>query len=156
MLEIWSDISKTYPDWQLIVLGEGYIDYFANIAKKHKIEQVVFAGFQDSYEYFKRASILCVTSSSESWGMTIVEAHKFKCVPIAYNSFASLPEVIENNKNGFIVEPYNKRDYTLKLKELITNDLLRKSLAQNGFLDVKKFETSNIAKQWINLFENLS
>lgn len=156
MLEIWSSISKTHPDWQLIVLGEGYIDYFTWLAKKHKTGQVVFAGFQDSYEYFKRASVLCVTSSSESWGMTIVETHKFKCVPIAYNSFVSLPEVIENNKNGFIIKAYNKLDYIQKLEKLITDEPLRETFAQEGLLHIKKFETSSIAKGWISLFENLS
>ncbi len=156
MLEIWSSISKTHPDWQLIVLGDGYIDYFTRLAKKHNTGQVVFAGFQDSYEYFKRASVLCVTSSSGSWGMTIVDAHKFKCVPIAYNSFVSLPEVIENNKNGFIIKAYNKLAYIQKLEKLITDEPLRESFAQEGLLHIKKFETSSIAKGWISLFENLS
>ena len=39
------------------------------------------------YDYYKKASFICLTSNFEGWGMSLVEGMSYGCVPIVLNSF---------------------------------------------------------------------
>lgn len=155
IIDIWREIAPKYPDWELIVMGSGDIEYFRNLTKKLQIPNITFTGSCDPTKYYEQGAILCMTSSTEGWGMVLIEGMQYGCVPIAYNSFSSLTNIIENNKNGFTVTPFNKQEYIEKLETLMNDTELRERFAQNGCESIKRFDHKLIAKQWINLFKEV-
>lgn len=154
ILEIWNTIAPKHPDWELYIMGSGNIGYFKAITQKKNIPNVVFTGSCDSYDYYKESSILCLTSSAESWGMVLVEAQMFGCIPIAYDSYSSLGEIITDNLNGFKITPFNKKEYAERLEWLMNNEMERERLAMGCLNSVPKFASIVIAQQWINLFKD--
>ena len=40
-----------------------------------------------------------ITSNSEGYPMTLVEAMHYSCIPIVYDNFSSVYDIIDNNKN---------------------------------------------------------
>ena len=52
-----------------------------------------------------------MTSHIEGWPMTLLEAQQYGCVPIVYNTFAALSEIIENNVNGYIIGKYDEEAF---------------------------------------------
>lgn len=42
-----------------------------------------------------------MTSQIESWGLVITEAQQFGVVPIAYDSYPTIHEIIHHKKMGF-------------------------------------------------------
>lgn len=156
ILEIWKRIAPKHPEWYLYIMGSGNIEYFKAITQKYNIPNVVFTGSCNPYEYYKDGSILCMTSSAESWGMVLVEAQMFGCIPIAYNSYSSLGEIITDNVNGFKITPFNKKQYTERLELLIENEAERKRMQAECKESVKRFDAKAIAYQWLELFKGIT
>lgn len=155
IIDIWREIAPKYPDWELIVMGSGDIEYFRNLTKKLQIPNITFTGSCDPTKYYEQGAILCMTSSTEGLPMVLIEAMQYRCATIAYNSFESLQDIITDGYNGYTVTPFNKNEYIQKLKNLMTNDAQRKEFGQNGMEVIKKFDKKVIADKWIELFREI-
>lgn len=155
MMRIWKRVSQKFPDWQLDVLGSGDIDYFSNLAKKYSVQNINFVGFCNPHEYYDKGAILCMTSSTEGWGMVLVEAQSNGVVPMAYNSYASATDIIDDGENGFLVKAFDEDEYVEKLMMLMRDEELRLKMAESAMASVCRFDSKKIAQQWIDLFEKL-
>jgi glycosyltransferase involved in cell wall biosynthesis len=153
MMRIWKRVLQKFPDWQLDVLGSGDIDYFSNLAKKYGIDNINFVGFCNPQDYYDRGAILCMTSSTEGWGMVLVEAQSNGVVPMVYNSYASATDIIDDGENGFLVKAFDEGEYVEKLMLLMRDDDMRLRMAESAMGSVRKFDSRKIAQQWIDLFE---
>ncbi len=92
-----------------------------------------------------------MTSSFEGWPLTLIEAQQCGCVPLAFNSFASLKDIITSKNNGFIIPNNDIPMYIKQIKRLMTDDQLRKSMANNAIESSKRFTINTIIKEWIKL-----
>lgn len=155
MFEIWSSIALRHLDWELYIMGSGDTEYFKNIIRQYNIPNIFFTGFCNPYDYYKDASILCMTSSTEGWGMVLVEAQMFGCIPIAYNSYSSLGEIITDGVNGYTIPAFNKEKFTERLEWLMNHESARHKMIHECQESVKRFDAKIIAQQWIVLFKNL-
>lgn len=157
-LRIWSAIEKSslFPDWNLKIVGYGDdAEYYKHLAEKLQLRQVSFEGKQDSYEYYKRASIFTMTSAFEGFPMVLLEAQQMGTVPMAFDTFDSVHDNMIDGENGFIIPEMDIDQYVEKLKLLMLDVDLRKQMAQNGIRTLEKFSVENITRQWVELFENL-
>jgi len=156
IIRVWKKIMGNFEDWQLVILGDGVArqDYM-HLAKSLQTKRLSFVGSQDPIDYYKKAKILCMSSSSESFGLVLAEAQQFGCVPIAYRSYSSLDDIIEDGKTGFAVRPFDEDEYIEKLTRLMSDDSLRECMALQGMQSVKKFRVEEIGKQWMGLFSSL-
>ena len=154
IIRIWNKIAPDYPDWKILFIGEGpMIDYCKN--QFNCSNNIEFLGQRDPEDFYKKASILCMASNNEGWGMVLVEAMSMGCVPIVFESFRSINDIIEHNKNGILVKPFSRKLYRKGLRNLIDNDDFRRSLAENAMGKVKEFAPKIIVEKWIQLFEKV-
>lgn len=157
VIEIWKIIEKKNPNWCLRIVGDGaHRQKFENDVKKEKIERLYFEGYQAPQEYYKESSIICLTSSSESFAIVLAEAQSYGCVPIAYNSYSALSDIIIDGYNGYTITPFNKKTFVEKLQKLINDNELRNSMSSNAIEHSKKFDINLIADKWEELFHNLT
>lgn len=156
ILSIWKLVSPKHKDWKLIICGSGNADYFKKVCEKYHIENVDFHGFVNMEEYYSKASILCNTSVTEGWGLVLVEAMQFGCIPMAFDSYASVHDIIEDGENGYIIPAFDEKEYARKLDLLMRDEELRIRMATSGQESTKRFEPKLIAQQWIELFDNLN
>ena len=96
-----------------------------------------------------------MVSAYEGWGLTITEAQQCGCVPIAFDSFGAIHDIIDSGKNGIIVPEGNINEYAAQLKRLMNNPDELKRLSDNAREDCLRFSRENIAKQWKTLLESL-
>lgn len=156
LLYIWRKVYKNNPDWYLTLVGDGpTFDAVNKLAKKMKLENIRFEGFQMPENYYKRASILCMTSIYEGWGLVLVEAMYNEVVPMAFNSYASADEIIDDKENGYLITPFDINEYSTKLHMLMNNDRLRRGMSFNAKKKSLKFSIDTIGEQWISHFDNL-
>jgi Glycosyltransferase len=125
--------------------------------KAKKFPRVEFLGFQNPKPYYEKASILLQTSAKdfEGFGMTLAEAQKNACIPIAMDSYLSLSDIIENGKNGFIVSNNDVNAMAEKIQILINHPALRREIALNGVQTSKKFDVKLLANEWEKLFAEI-
>lgn len=153
VLKIWEKVYTDFPDWKLQIVGEG--SFRKRLEKQaKKLDRVFFEGYQNPESYYKQASISCLTSNAEGFGMALTEAMQYGVVPITFNSFASASEIINDGVNGYLAEPYSINDFASKLRELMINENKRKEMSRNAFSDVKKYDLENIVSQWEKLFDS--
>ena len=155
IIDVWKSIAPRHPDWELYIMGSGNIEHFKEITRKERIANIFFTGTCAPYEYYKEGSILCMTSSIEGWGMVLVEAQMFGCIPIAYNSYSSLQEIITDNINGYTIPAFDKRRFAERLEWLMEHDDERENLIVACQKSVKRFDARIIAQQWMEMFKGL-
>lgn len=155
MLSIWSHIYQNHPDWRLVVCGPGDAQEFAEWSKKKGMTNVEFSGIVKVEEYYQRASILCNTSVTEGMPLVIMESMEYGCVPMAFDSFKSVSDLIQDGENGYIIPAFNVDVFVNKLENLIGDTQLRQQMAEAGRVSLTRFDKSMIAEQWIRLFNPL-
>ena len=152
LIDIWYRLCKLYPQWKLIIVGDGpEKDVLINKAKD--ISNIEFKGYQDPREYYEKASIFCMTSIFEGFPMCLTEAMQFGCVPIAFDSFSAVYDIIKPGETGELVKSFDKKEYVGKLIHLIDDETYRKKLSKNAFQYVKRYDIANILPKWIELIE---
>ena len=157
MLYIWKQIEQKFPDWRLLVVGEGdYRFSFESQAKHLGLMNISFEGNQNPESYYKRASIICLTSSCEGFGMVLIEAMQYGCVPVAYNSYAAFSDIVTDGKNGFAVVPFKKDEFVRKLSILMSDADLCAEMAKKAMLVPAKFDSQTIVPMWVNLFDSIA
>ena len=155
MLRIWKKISDRCSDWKLYVLGSGDLAYWRTIIQKKNIKHVELLGFVNPLQYYQKASILCMTSTSEGFPMVLIESQSYACVPLAFDSFSSLQDIITDGENGLVIHEFDEDQYAQQLTALMKQTDYRERLAINALNSVKRFRAENIAGQWIQVFEKL-
>lgn len=152
LLDIWGKIYKDYPQWQLDIVGDGpEKDELQIQIENQKIKNVIFHGFQDPYSFYSESKILCMTSAFEGFGMVLIEAQAHGTVPVAFNCFNSIGEVIINGKTGLILPQYDNITFEIELRKLIEDKEKLDEMASNGRKHIENFKVEKIAKLWLDL-----
>lgn len=154
MLEIWENLQDEFPDWSLEILGDGDdADEVKAIAERKNLRRVHFRGFIPPEPFFKKAPFLCMTSSNEGFGMVLLEASTFGCIPIAFDAFPTARSIIENGKTGVLVPPLDVPAYVRTMERLMRkNDLVNPDECRKN---TQRYTVSAIATRWLKLFELL-
>lgn len=156
LIRIWKKLYSLSPDWKLVVVGDGPKSIVSRLhAMSSKMDNVEFVGFQSPLPFLKESKILCMTSNYEGWGMVLTEAMQCGTVPIAFQSFASVTDIITHNVNGILVPPFDECLYAHELSFLMNDSAQCTRLALQAMHDVKRFSVSNVVDQWEALFDEL-
>lgn len=156
LIHIWNSLYKDHPTWKLVVVGDGdYTNEYKKIATDLDLKNIEFVGQQPAEEYFKKSKIVCMTSSHEAFGMVLVEAQKYGCVPITYSNFETASEIIQDGYNGLLIEPFKQKKYEEALSRLLTDNNYLQMLKGHGRSYIEKFNVKTIIKEWIKLLNSL-
>ena len=157
LLKIWKYLYKTYPDWHLVIVGDGKEK--ANMLKYTKEKQlrnVIFEGRQsDVAKYYRKAQFICLTSHFEGWGMTLTEGMQHGCIPFTFNNYGAAFDIIDDGVNGCLIPAYNLKEYASRLSELMSDDNKRLIMSNSAIEKVKIFSVKNVTDKWEKLFLNL-
>ncbi len=130
-LDRFIQLSKAFPNIEFIHIGK-WTDKHGkpsnnalNKLKSDASENIKFLGFV-SYDILKRtfqeSKIYLQLSRHEAFGVSVLEAMKYGCVPIVTNAYA-LPEVV--GENGFIVQ--NQNECIFAIKKVLSNQYDREN-----------------------------
>lgn len=104
--------------------------------------------------YYKRASVLMLTSDSEGFGMVVNEAASFG-VPTVYNAIPGLDDLIVDGKNGFVVEQDDILGMATRVVEILKDEELAKRMSRDAIALSRRFDASIIGRKWAYLIDNL-
>ena len=156
LLRIWNEVEDLFPDWQLDIVGDGEDRTILEIqAAKMGLKHVMFHGFQDPALFYQRSKIFCMTSIYEGFGMVLTEAMQHGVVPMAFNSYSSVTDIIDDNINGILVKPFDEKEYADKLVSLMSDENKYKKMSHASMAKSITFSKEIIVEKWCNLIENL-
>ena len=127
----------------------------AELGIEHRIAHIGWIDGEQKKEFISKSMINCLPSYNEGLPMTILETMAAG-IPNISTNIASIPEIIKNGENGFLIEPGDVTSLVKRLKELICNESLLRSFSQKSYdFIVQKFSMNrniaNLKKFYTNL-----
>ena len=149
-IDIWDEFSNKKPDWKAIIVGDGESrEYIEKYAKHKGVKRLQFEGNKENVkDYYCKAKIFCMTSSYEGWPMVLMENMAFGCVPLAFDTFEALHEIIDDGTDGLIIPPFDKGTMVDTMVKLADSPQMLKDMAFEGKKKLSRFSLENIVDQW--------
>ena len=135
-------LKESIPTVKLIVVGGGSAinDYKKDANRLGLKNNISFKGELNAdklQDVYAKSNLLILPSFNESFGTVLIEAMARK-LPVIGSNIGGIPEIIDNNKNGFIVSPKNSIELSKTILRVLKNEKLAKRLGENGFKKVQK------------------
>ena len=143
------------PELKFVIIGDGpEKENLKRLIEKTHLENSVFLiGYIDNaYRYLKAFDIFVLPSVKEGQPWTILEAMAAE-TPIVATNIAGIPEMLENEKSGLLVEPADSNALALAIEKMLTHTSLAKECANNAALKVRnQFGVENMMRENEKLF----
>jgi glycosyltransferase involved in cell wall biosynthesis len=134
LLEATPEILRAVPEARLLLAGEGPQE--KNLRKK--IEElgigksVLMPGFrEDVPRVLNTMDVFVFPSLQEALGTAILEALAMRRAVVA-SRVGGIPEIIEDGKTGYFIDPENSTDIAEKVIHLLKNPELRLQMGDRG------------------------
>lgn len=158
LLEAWATVLKKHSDWHLYIYGYGDREPYIELAKKINILDNCHLNnaVNDIDSEYAKSSIFAFSSRFEGFGMVLVEAMACGLPCVSFDCPCGPKDIIENEKNGYLVKSFNTEDFADKLNSLIENESLRITMGKEALLSSNKYNINDIGMTWKLLFDELS
>jgi phosphatidylinositol alpha-mannosyltransferase len=161
LLEAFPRIVEAFPDVRLIVAGAyGKEDKepFVLYAHEHHLHSVKFVGqisSEDLPRYYKTCDVFCAPSTGfESFGIVLLEAMAAG-KPIVATDIAGYRSVVEDGRDGLLVEPENDQALAEAIIRLLRDPALRAQMGEHGRQKAASHDWPIIAGRVLALYEQL-
>jgi len=152
MLDIWRIVQDNHPQWSLTIMGDSnQLESIKAYAAKIGTERVIFTGRVNPDPYYRKAAIICSTSITESFGLTMVEGMQRRVVPVAFSSSSAFRDVV--GYNGRLVKPFNKRLFAAELSDMMGKETTRRFLAEKCRVAAWQYDEAYIISIWEKLLQ---
>lgn len=157
LIEIWKEVHKLHPDWELCIYGEGELkNHYVEMATKANANISIYPPTSDIFLKYIESSMLIMTSRYEPFGLVLPEAMSCGLPVIAFNCPYGPADIIKNEENGFLIDNRDTHLYARKICQLIEDEKLRMELGHNAILSSQRYQADKIMPLWKQLFEQIS
>jgi glycosyltransferase involved in cell wall biosynthesis len=146
---------KDREDMVFFVIGDGPEREKLELGiKNNELGKRIFLLGQlaDAHKYLPAFDAFVLPSIKEGSPWSLIEAMAAK-LPVISTNVGAVPEIIEDGKNGYIVEPKHPEQIVEKLREILENDRLKQELGIQAHQTVLfKFSLDKMVTQIEDLF----
>jgi glycosyltransferase involved in cell wall biosynthesis len=157
-LEAIPQILEYFPDAKFIFVGEGPLRRKAERRSKElKIDRnVIFTGIRrDIPGILAIMDIFILPSIFEGFGIVLLEAMAAG-KPVIASRVGGIPEIINHNLNGILVEPANSAEIAAAILNLLKEPAKMRRMGEAGREEVKKrFSADTMAKKIETLYNEI-
>lgn len=158
MIEAFAPISKRYPDWKLVIYGEGHLrNDLERLVERLKVkDKVLLPGRCETViEEVAKSKVFCLSSDYEGMSNAMIEA---LCVgtPVISTKVSGTDELIRDGENGLLVDIGDKDGLVQAFEKLLGHQELREKIGKEGQNLAAKFKMDTIVDQWEKLIKSVS
>ncbi len=135
MIKAFEPIARSYPDYKLIIYGEGSKRKdLEKLISKLNLQKNVFLPGNDEKAILKvaQSKIFVLTSRFEGMPNALIEAMALGIPSISTDCDMGPSELINSGENGYLVAVDDINDITNKLELLINDEKLRNFISENS------------------------
>jgi glycosyltransferase involved in cell wall biosynthesis len=139
---------------KLIIIGK-LSDIQSEYLKKYKINFENYSNLNQSQiiELYTECDLVTFVSTYEGFGVPIIEAQACG-KPVITSSLSPMCDVA--GKGALLVDPYNISGITEGIKAILSDDILRQRLIQEGFENAKKYSPQQVAMKYCELYQKMA
>jgi glycosyltransferase involved in cell wall biosynthesis len=153
-------VAKKFSNAKLIIAGKGQsneMKKLVNYAKKLGVrEKIIFTGyFPDTKlpKLYQAADIFAFSTFYENLPFAVLEALSSQ-LPVVTTKVGGIPEMIDDGKNGFLVQPANSKDLADKILFFIENPNEASEMAYLARRTIEdKFDWRLIVKKVLKVYD---
>lgn len=159
LIEAWHLIIPDFPDWRLEIVGDGeQRAMLKEMTARYGIENsvVLVPANNEIEKHYLSSSVYAMTSRYEGLPMVLLEAQAFGLPIISFNCKCGPSDIVDNGKNGFLVEESDIPAFASQLRKVMADIELRKKMSRNALETSKKFSVEPVMSHWMQLFKSLT
>lgn len=158
LCSIWKTVVERHPDWKLLIYGEGKL--------KNELQTLINNLFLTSsveiHEPVKNITDILVTSSIyvlssrfEGLPMVLLESMSVGVPVIAFKCKCGPSDIIEDGKDGFLVDCFDTKDFADRIMYLIENEEKRISMGRQCKIKMANYSHEVICERWGLLYKSV-
>ena len=159
LLQAWAKIEKQHPDWELAIYGMGDRTPYEQIIEKMHIDRnrCHLNGPTDNIKQeYLNSSLFVFSSRFEGFGMVLIEAMACGLPVISFDCPCGPKDIVRYQEDGLLVPSGDVAELSDAIHKLLSDDALRHEMAKKAIVNVRRFELSEIAERWKNLYDTTS
>jgi 1,2-diacylglycerol 3-alpha-glucosyltransferase len=157
IIELFSEIAKKVSNIKLLIVGNGpYLENLKLQVKDQKIDdKIIFTGMvkpEEVYKYYKTGDVFVTASTSETQGLTYIEALSCGC-PIVCKYDKCVDGVIIQGVNGFSYK--EPAEFSQYIMDILSDEELRKRLSKEAENGAQKYSSEVFACNVFNVYKKV-
>ena len=159
LIKAFSNIVSNYPDWRLVIFGEGCLrDELEMLIKSLGLENNVFlpGRVKNPENIIGNADIFILSSRYEGFPNALLEAMACGLPVISTDCNSGPSEIINNNVDGILVPVDDEKAISDSLVRLMNNPDERHQLGEQAAKSVERYSLNKIMNLWDGLLEDLT
>jgi len=149
LIEMATQLKKTYPNAQLVLVGSGeQTSLLKKIVLERNLTNVTMPGpqpYEKVMEYYMGANVFVISSYLDPYPLVVNEAMSFACPIILSKNCGNSPDMIDSN--GYIIEdPDDWKTIADKAIALLSDPCLAESMGLRSFEIISSYDIANAAK----------
>lgn len=157
LLRAWSTLVAKYPDWRVVIYGDGPQKerLRARIKSLGVESSFVLAGSRsDMGAEYSRMAIFCHPAEFEGFGLAPAEALALGMPVVAFSDCAGVNQFVVDGVNGLMADREGGAAALAEaLEKLMMDSDLRLRLGRNGPASVEAFTEERFANAWVDIIE---
>jgi len=159
LIDAFESLHKDYPKYRLIIYGEGPLESALKeyIETKNLSNNIQLAGvIDDVINNIYESKMFVLSSNYEGMPNSLMEAMSMGIPCISTKCDGGGAEfLIENGKNGLLVEKNDIEQMYNAMKKIVEDDELSKKISHDAHNRMKKISPKIINKQWIDYMKKI-
>lgn len=154
IFDVAKKLQKEFPNIHFIFLGTGK-DEEKYKKETEELSNISFEGFVSNVgDYLSIFDLFVFPSKSEGFGSSILDAMNFN-VPVIASNIGGIPDIIENEKNGLLIN-LDSNELYINIKRIFQDKDLSELFASNIKRNIKKYSSSNIVMKYLKLYNKIN
>jgi len=155
LIDIMPELLKRFPDLTLFIVGSGPDQgkLERRMVKRGLDGNIVFSGslpHEILMRYLKASDAFVLNTSFESFSFQLVEA-MFVGIPIVTTNIGSIPEMIEDGKNGLLVKPNDKKMLIESIRRVLTDTKLSTRLVRAARVTARNYHEDVVVPKIVKI-----
>ena len=156
LIELFSKIATDYPQWQLVIAGDGELktalqQQINNLGLQEQVHLI--GNSQNLHDWMQQASIFVSTSELEAFPMVICEAMLCE-TPVVISAYNDGAYKLVDESAGIVTKEADAT-WLKGLTRLISDSKLRNEMSKQAALSAQPYLQMNVMHEWEMLFKEL-
>ena len=159
LIDAWAMVCREETGWTLRIVGDGEdraaLETQIDALGLTDCVQLGKVAAADMLQTYLDASVFAMTSRYEGLPMVLLEAQAAGLPIVSYACKCGPRDLVEDGKNGILVEEGDVRGMADGLLRLMRDADLRKQMGAQAFKDSERFTEQKVMAIWESLFNEL-